>query len=83
MPQDDDGAAVPTGRAARLLRFGGIVTGIAGSVAAGCLRALASVERPDMAQLLLTPANTFRLPDGFPIRTNTAPLHPPTNATIG
>ena len=65
MPQNDDGAAVPTGRAARLLRFGGMASGIAGNVAAGGLRALASGRRPDLAQLLLTPANTLRLTDGL------------------
>ena len=65
MPQDDGGAAVPTGRAARLLRFGGIASGIAGNVAVGGLRALASGKRPDLAQLLLTPANTLRLTDGL------------------
>ena len=65
MPQDDDGAAVPTGRAARLLRFGGMASGIAGNVAAGGLRALASGKRPDLAQLLLTPANTLRLTNGL------------------
>ena len=65
MPADDDGAAVPTGRATRLLKFGGIASGIAGSVAAGGLRALASGRRPDLAQLLLTPANTLRLTDGL------------------
>ena len=65
MPQDDDGTAVPTSRAARLLRFGGIASGIAGNVAAGGLRALASGKRPDLAQLLLTPANTLRLTDGL------------------
>jgi predicted unusual protein kinase regulating ubiquinone biosynthesis (AarF/ABC1/UbiB family) len=65
LPSDDDGAAVPTGRAARLLRFGGIASGIAGGVAAGGLRALASGRRPDLAQLLLTPANTLRLTDGL------------------
>jgi predicted unusual protein kinase regulating ubiquinone biosynthesis (AarF/ABC1/UbiB family) len=65
LPQDDDGAAVPTGRAARLLRFGGIASGIAGSVAAGGLRALAIGKRPDLGQLLLTPANTLRLTDGL------------------
>ncbi len=62
---NDDGAAVPTGRAARLLRFGGIASGIAGGVAAGGLRALASGRRPDLAKLLLTPANTLRLTDGL------------------
>jgi predicted unusual protein kinase regulating ubiquinone biosynthesis (AarF/ABC1/UbiB family) len=65
LPQDDDSAAVPTGRAARLLRFSGIASGIAGNVAAGGLRALASGKRPDLAQLLLTPANTLRLTDGL------------------
>ncbi len=65
MPQDDEGAAVPTGRAARLLRFGGMASGIAGNVAAGGLRALASGKRPDLAQLLLTPATTLRLTSGL------------------
>ena len=62
---DSNGAAVPTGRAARLWHFGGMATGIAGSVAAGGLRALAGGKRPDLAQLLLTPANTLRLTDGL------------------
>ncbi len=65
MPEDDDGAAVPVGRTARLLQFGGMASGIAGNVAAGGLRALASGRRPDLAQLLLTPANTQRLTDGL------------------
>ncbi len=61
----NDGKAVPTGRARRFLRVGGIVSGIAGDVAAGGMRALASGRRPDLAQLLLTPANTLRLTDGL------------------
>ncbi len=67
MPDDNDshGAAVPTGRAARLWHFGGMATGIARSVAAGGLRALVGGKRPDLAQLLLTPANTLRLTDGL------------------
>ena len=67
MPVDDDshGAAVPTGRAARFWHFGGMATGIAGNVAIGGLRALAGGKRPDLAQLLLTPANTLRLTDGL------------------
>jgi predicted unusual protein kinase regulating ubiquinone biosynthesis (AarF/ABC1/UbiB family) len=65
LPEDDDGAAVPVGRTARLLQFGGMASGIAGNVAAGGLRALASGRRPDLAQLLLTPANTQRLTDGL------------------
>ena len=67
MPDKNDktAAAVPTGRGARLWHFGGMATGIAGSVAAGGLRALAGGQRPDLAQLLLTPANTLRLTDGL------------------
>ena len=67
MPDDNDnsGTAVPTGRAARLWHFGGMASGIAGSVAAGGLRALAGGKRPDLAQLLLTPANTRRVTDGL------------------
>lgn len=61
----DSGAAVPTGRVGRLLRFGGIATGIAGGVAAGGVRALAQGRRPDLAELLLSPANTARLTDGL------------------
>lgn len=66
-PQDEGntGAAVPTGRVGRLLRFGAIATGIAGGVAAGGLRALAQGRRPDPSQLLLTPANMLRLTDGL------------------
>ena len=65
MHRDDDGASVPTGRAARLLRMGGIASGIMGGVAAGGLKALATGKRPDLAQLLLTPANTLRLTSGL------------------
>lgn len=67
MPEDNDrtGAAVPTGRIGRLVQFGGIAAGVAGSVAAGGLRALATGKRPDAAQLLLTPANMLRLTDGL------------------
>ncbi|MCF3972605.1 AarF/ABC1/UbiB kinase family protein [Paracoccus sp. EGI L200073] len=42
-----------------------MASGIAGSVAAGGLRALAGGKRPGLAQLLMTPANTLRLTDGL------------------
>ncbi len=58
---DDNGVAVPSGRLGRLLRLGGMASGIMGNVAAGGLGALAQGKRLDMAQLLLTPANTRRL----------------------
>ena len=53
------------GRLGRLLRFGGMATGIAGGVAAGGLMALAQGRRPDMAALLLSPANSVRLTEGL------------------
>jgi predicted unusual protein kinase regulating ubiquinone biosynthesis (AarF/ABC1/UbiB family) len=43
----------------------GIAAGIAGGVATGGLRRLASGQRPGMADLLLTPANAMRLTDGL------------------
>lgn len=66
MPRNDDnGSAVPAGRVARLMRFGGIASGIAGGVAANGVRSLARGQRPDMAQLLMTPANIGRVTDGL------------------
>ena len=59
---DTNSAAVPTRGTARFWHFGGMATG---SVAAGGLCALAGGKRPDLAQLLLTPANTLRLTDGL------------------
>lgn len=61
----DKGAAFTTSRVGRLLRFGGIASGVAGGVAAGGLRALAQGNRPGMTQLLLTPANMHRVTDGL------------------
>ena len=67
MQRDDDstGAMVPTGRMARMLRMGGIASGIAGGVAAGGLKALAQGKRPDLANLLMTPANGLRVTQGL------------------
>jgi predicted unusual protein kinase regulating ubiquinone biosynthesis (AarF/ABC1/UbiB family) len=56
---------VPTGRVARMLRMGGIASGIAGGVAAGGLKALAQGKRPDLASLLMTPANGLRVTQGL------------------
>jgi predicted unusual protein kinase regulating ubiquinone biosynthesis (AarF/ABC1/UbiB family) len=56
---------VPTGRMARMLRMGGIASGIAGGVAAGGLKALAQGKRPDLANLLMTPANGLRVTQGL------------------
>jgi predicted unusual protein kinase regulating ubiquinone biosynthesis (AarF/ABC1/UbiB family) len=48
-----------------MLRMGGIASGIAGGVAAGGLKALAQGKRPDLASLLMTPANGLRVTEGL------------------
>ena len=58
-------AAVPTGRSSRLLHMSGVVAAIAGGVMAGGLRQLASGQRPDLPNLLLTPSNALRLTSGL------------------
>ena len=62
---DRPGAAVPTGRGTRMLHMGGIVAGLAGGVLAGGLRQVAAGRRPDLPDLLLTPANALRLTSGL------------------
>jgi len=54
------GFAVPTGRVARMAHFGAMAGGIAGSVMSGGIRQLAQGRRPDLAGLLMTPANALR-----------------------
>jgi len=58
-------APVPSGRSARLFHMGGIVAGIAGNVVAGGVRQIAQGKRPDLPNLLLTPANAMRLTAGL------------------
>lgn len=58
-------AAVPTGRSSRLFHMGGVVAAIASGVVAGGLRQLASGQRPDLPNLLLTPSNALRLTSGL------------------
>jgi predicted unusual protein kinase regulating ubiquinone biosynthesis (AarF/ABC1/UbiB family) len=59
------GASVPTGRTLRLFHMGSIAAGIAGGVVAGGLRQLATGQRPDLPNLLLTPSNALRLTEGL------------------
>jgi len=59
------GTPVPSGRGARLFQLGGMVAGIAGGVVAGGLRQMASGKRPDLADLVLSPANALRLTSGL------------------
>ncbi len=55
--------AVPGGRLSRLVRFGGLASGVAGRMAVGGMRQAAQGQRPDMRNLLLTPANAAKLAD--------------------
>lgn len=53
--------AVPSGRLTRLMRIGGLATGIGGRAIAQGLGQLATGRRPDARELLMTPANAARL----------------------
>jgi predicted unusual protein kinase regulating ubiquinone biosynthesis (AarF/ABC1/UbiB family) len=55
--------AVPSSRLSRLAKLGGLVSAIAGNVAADAARRFARGERPSMEDLLLTPANAMKLAD--------------------
>jgi predicted unusual protein kinase regulating ubiquinone biosynthesis (AarF/ABC1/UbiB family) len=54
---------VPAGRAARLVQLGGLVSGIAGRALADGVRQLARGQRPQLSDLMLTPANARRVAD--------------------
>ena len=62
-PFEGKGRAVPSGRLSRLGAFGRLAAGVAGGVAAEGARRIAGGERPQMRDLLLTPANVGRLAD--------------------
>jgi predicted unusual protein kinase regulating ubiquinone biosynthesis (AarF/ABC1/UbiB family) len=55
--------AVPSGRGSRLVRLGWMATGIAGGMIAEGARQLARGNRPNVSDLLLTPANARRVAD--------------------
>ncbi|MEX0337968.1 MAG: ABC1 kinase family protein [Arenibacterium sp.] len=59
----DKGLAIPSGRLNRMVRLTGLTTALAGSVAAGGARALLSGQRPNLPDLILTPANAARVAD--------------------
>ncbi len=52
---------MPSGRLSRLARFGGMAGGLAGGMLVGGARALAAGRRPNVGELLLTPANAVRI----------------------
>lgn len=54
---------VPSSRLSRLAGFGRLAGGIAGNVIGGGARDVLKGQRPDLANLLLTPANAKRLAD--------------------
>lgn len=56
-------SAVPGGRWSRLARLGSLAGGVAGNMLAEGARQLAQGKRPQMHQLLLTPANARRVAD--------------------
>jgi predicted unusual protein kinase regulating ubiquinone biosynthesis (AarF/ABC1/UbiB family) len=56
-----DTSAVPSGRLARLAKFGRLTGGIAGSMLVNGAKQLASGQRPNFNDLLLTPANAKRM----------------------
>jgi len=61
MTDDGRGRAIPSGRLSRFGRFGRMAGGVAGGMVAEGARRLASGERPQMRDLLLTPANATRV----------------------
>lgn len=58
---DPDAAAVPHHRLGRLLRLGGLTTGLVGDMAAQGLRQIARGQRPRLHQMLLTPQSAARV----------------------
>jgi len=56
-------AAVPDGRWSRLARLGSLAGGVAGNMLAEGARQFAQGKRPQLQQLLLTPANARRVAD--------------------
>ncbi|HEY1059696.1 MAG TPA: AarF/ABC1/UbiB kinase family protein [Limnobacter sp.] len=56
-----DGKAVPSGRLARLSKFGALATTVAGSVVKNGTKQLVQGKRPKLSDLLLTPKNALRV----------------------
>jgi predicted unusual protein kinase regulating ubiquinone biosynthesis (AarF/ABC1/UbiB family) len=64
MPPDKfaaKGRNVPSGRFERMLRFGGMATGIAGGMMLDGVMQLATGKRPTIGELLMTPANALKV----------------------
>jgi predicted unusual protein kinase regulating ubiquinone biosynthesis (AarF/ABC1/UbiB family) len=63
LPASPEPLPVPGGRLQRLAAVGALASGVAGSMMAEGVRRLARGERPQLGDLLLTPANARRVAD--------------------
>ncbi len=54
-------SAVPSSRLGRLMRLGGMATGVAGNMLVAGAQQLAQGKRPKLGDLLLTPANALKI----------------------
>ena len=54
-------SAVPSSRLGRLFRLGGMASGVAGNMLMAGAKQLAQGKRPKISELLLTPANVFKV----------------------
>ncbi len=60
-PTTPHSSAVPSSRLGRLVRLGGMATGVAGNMLMAGAQQLAQGKRPKLSDLLLTPANALKI----------------------
>lgn len=60
-PSSSPSSSVPSSRLSRLMRLGGMATGVAGNMLVAGARQLAQGKRPNFSNLLLTPANALKV----------------------
>ena len=58
---DQDAAPVPDGRVGRLLRLGGMTSGLVGDMAVSGLRQIAKGQRPSLQTMMMTPMTAKRV----------------------
>jgi predicted unusual protein kinase regulating ubiquinone biosynthesis (AarF/ABC1/UbiB family) len=58
---NNNSSAVPSSRLGRLMRLGGLATGVAGNMLVAGAQQLAQGKRPKLSDLLLTPANAHKI----------------------
>lgn len=75
-PRLPESSAVPGSRLSRLMRFGGLASGMVGGMLAEGARQLAQGKRPAFSDLLLTPGNAQRLAEQLSqLRGRTVVIH--------